>query len=488
MELDPLFDLRVGHVLDVLRGMPDACVHMAVTSPPYYALRDYDAEPQVWGGDPEHGHEWGGEVGRVRNTPRRDVSGGYSEALGTRGEQPSNMATALDASQGCFCECGAWRGQLGLEPTPDLFIEHLVTVFREVRRVLRPDGSLWVNMGDSYAGGGGFAPDAPSNVARREAGSGFDGSFNVSVDHRDRQSLKKPRVKLEGVKPKDLIGVPWMLAFALRADGWWLRSENIWRKMGGMPESVFDRTSRCHEHIFHLTPSPRYFYDTDAIREPYAKDNRKKTTVKAGPGSIQHRDGERWPHAEGKIKRTVWDMPTADYPGAHFAVFPEELPEVCIKATTSERGCCPACGAPWARMVDAEGESVEERKARQNGRYHDLAIAPRSDGGALQQGVRVGLDGERRTVGWEPTCSCVDESREQIDGKHPPFEPVPCTVLDPFVGSGTSMVVARRLNRASVGIELSETYATNETAKRLATWWKDTSRPREHPEDQLSLV
>lgn len=373
VDADGLLDLRVGHVLDVLVGLPSSSVHTVVTSPPYYRLRSYKVPDALW---PD-----------------------------------------------------GWVGQLGLEPSPEQFIEHLVSVFAEVKRVLRPDGSLWLNIDDTYSKG-------------------------------------------------ELLGIPWGLVNALRADGWKVRSENVWHVLGGMPESVFSRTTRMHEFVFHLTPGKQWYYDTDAVREPYAPDNRRKTTVKAGPNSLQHRDGERWPHPEGRIKRSVWRMPTANYPGAHFAVFPNELPEVCIRATTSERGCCPNCGAPWKRIVEADGESVAQRRARQDKRYHDMNIAPRSDGGSLQQGVKVESDGERRTIGWEPTCKCVDRSILSIDGHPTPFESVPCLVLDPFVGSGTTMVMARRLGRASIGIEASAEYATTETARRLERWERDPARTR----------
>lgn len=182
-------------------------------------------------------------------------------------------------------------GQIGLEDTPEQFIDRLVVVFREVRRVLRDDGTAWVNMGDSYCstdkwGGGG-------NVGKQTVAA--DGSV-------PSWAVRQKRQHYEGIKPKDLIGIPWMLALALRADGWYLRQEVIWNKPNSMPEPVTDRCTKAHEHLFLLTKSPRYHFDAEAIAEPT------------------------------RNKRSVWSVSTKPYKGAHFAVFPEDLIEPCILA------------------------------------------------------------------------------------------------------------------------------------------------------------
>ena len=253
-----------------------------------------------------------------------------------------------------LCACGAWRGVLGLEPTPEMFIAHLVAVFREVRRVLRKDGTVFLNMGDSYAA----ASSGP-------------------------------------IKPKDLVGVPWMLAFALRADGWYLRSDIIWSKPNPMPESTQDRPTKAHEYLFLLAKSKSYYYDNDAIREPYAESTLKEIaegytgqavkdytgTGAQNPSDTKRRiiegarkkneqtgdrtkvgfndrwdaksqntprnDGNRWnendgrgfdPIGGGRNKRSVWTIPTQPTPEAHFATFPEDLVEPCIRAGCPDDG------------------------------------------------------------------------------------------------------------------------------------------------------
>lgn len=274
-----MIDFRHGDALERLREMPEGSVHCCVTSPPYYGLRDYGV-----------------------------------------------------------------AGQIGLEREPLEYIARLVEVFREVLRVLRPDGTCWINIGDSYCSGNRGAYDQVSD------NKGKRGTCN----------LRPPQPV--GLKPKDLIGIPWMLAFALRDDGWWLREEIIWRKTAPMPESVRDRCTRAHEYIFHFAKSARYYHDASAIAEPGVAMNEHDAT---GPGweapgqvpqtgtrrtdkqrghSRRHAGfNDRWdamPKSEqcGRMrnKRSVWDVGPCPTPEAHFAVFPIEIPETCIKA-----GCPP---------------------------------------------------------------------------------------------------------------------------------------------------
>jgi DNA modification methylase len=195
------------------------------------------------------------------------------------------------------------EGQIGLEDTPEEYVDRLVEVFREVRRVLRDDGTLWLNIGDSYAGG-----------------SGNYGS---------------------GVKAKDLMGFPWQVAFALRADGWYLRSDIIWHKTNPMPESVTDRPTRAHEHIFLLTKSPRYYYDAEAIKEPARNwGTRDRSQMRDGTKDpkLKHHGlaGREWEENPMKNKRSVWTVPTKAYKGAHFATFPTDLIDPCVLAGSQE--------------------------------------------------------------------------------------------------------------------------------------------------------
>lgn len=219
-------------------------------------------------------------------------------------------------------------GQIGLEDTPAAFVARLVEVFREVRRVLRDDGTLWLNLGDSYAGGGGFSPESPSNQA---------GSKQTSHKGSIRGRIGVP----SGLKPKDLIGIPWRVAFALQEDGWYLRQEIIWHKPNPMPESVRDRCTKAHEQIFLLSKSPRYYFDADAIKEPLAESTKrnlgpvvrgKSPSSKASVSGPQKIGGYSVTNGETRNRRSVWTVSTKPYAGAHFATFPPDLIEPCIIA------------------------------------------------------------------------------------------------------------------------------------------------------------
>jgi DNA modification methylase len=229
-------------------------------------------------------------------------------------------------------------GQIGLEQTPTEFVEQLVSVFREVKRVLRDDGTLWLNLGDSYAGGGGHSPNAPSSKTSKSGKYG--------------KALKEGGIRPSGaIKQKDLIGVPWRVAFALQADGWYLRQDIIWHKPNPMPESVTDRCTKAHEYIFLLSKSARYFYDAEAVEEP-ASENPVSAARRnrADYGSVGHNGikGSRYGQSgmgsnadhkgETRNRRSVWTVNTKPYRGAHFATFPPDLIRPCILAG------CPAGG------------------------------------------------------------------------------------------------------------------------------------------------
>lgn len=221
-------------------------------------------------------------------------------------------------------------GQIGQEETPDAFITRIVEVFREVRRVLRNDGTLWLNMGDSYCSSDKWGGGGP-NTGKQTVSE--DGSIPSWAVRRRKQPI-------DGIKPKDLMGMPWMLAFALRADGWWLRADIIWSKPNAMPEPVKDRPSSAHEYIFLLTKSGRYFYDHEAIKEPAVSDHPSSNGFKRearlsylNADCSPRGNDKQWTDVGGlRNKRSVWSIATVPFKDAHFATFPPELPEICIKA------------------------------------------------------------------------------------------------------------------------------------------------------------
>jgi DNA modification methylase len=244
-----------------------------------------------------------------------------------------------------------------LEPTPELYVEHAVAVFREVRRVLRDDGTLFLNVGDSYWGGKG-----QSNYAfqeRRESASLEGDQHNIAGMGETRPQDGKHAT----IKPKDLVGIPWMLAFALRADGWWLRQDIIWAKPNPMPESVTDRLTKSHEYIFLLSKSAKYYFDHEAIKEPSANGGQVVTLGKqsfskrqadgAGIKPSGNGNADTYTVKETRNKRDVWTVATFPYKEAHFATFPPKLIEPCILAGCPPGGVVldPFCGSGTTGVV-----------------------------------------------------------------------------------------------------------------------------------------
>jgi DNA modification methylase len=301
-----------------------------VTSPPYFGLRDYGT------GEWEGGED---DCDHIRTTQHRDQPDrpkGWDGAF-RHTSQPLPVTYSGECGM-----CGAVRvdRQIGLEPTPDEFVAGLVEVFRGVRRVLKDDGTVWLNLGDSY--------NADGRKGLAHMGQGKNNGYSAWVNK-----------TMAGTKPKDLLGIPWMVAFALRADGWYLRSEVIWHKPNPMPESVTDRPTKSHEQVFLLAKSPRYYYDADAIKETASYPD--------GPGNVRpvkgagaddpffrtrentHNIGPR----ETRNKRTVWTVPSSPFAGAHFATFPPALILPCILAGCPEGGTVldPFNGAGTTGMV-----------------------------------------------------------------------------------------------------------------------------------------
>ena len=321
-------------------------------------------------------------------------------------------------------------GQLGLEPTPAEYVANMIGVFRQVRRVLRDDGTVWLNLGDTYNSGNSGARD-PERWPKQS-----------------RNNKQTPRTHCDTLKHKDLVGIPWAVAFALRDDGWYLRQDIIWSKPNPMPESVRDRCCKSHEYIFLLSKGPRYFYDAEAIREDGAEPARVRNDRMGGANgeTVRHSPGGMMQGSPTRNKRSVWTVATKSFSEAHFATFPPKLIEPCILAGTSEEGCCPECGAPWKRVV--EKELVSTKKAAKTFVVDERdCTADGNDQGSNRQkdGHKPGWINAIETTGWEPTCDCGGE-------------PVPCTCLDPFHGAGTSGVVAQANHRRYVGIELNEEY------------------------------
>jgi DNA modification methylase len=384
--------ILVGDCLEVLRTLPDESVHCCITSPPYWGLRDYGIE-----------------------------------------------------------------GQLGLEKAPEEYVTKLVNIFREMRRVLRKDGMFWLNMGDCYS------------AASTHGGNDKVGPLDSSATMKGAKG--KSRRFADGLKPKDLVGIPWRVAFALQQDGWWWRGWLPWVKRAAMPESVRDRPNSALEIVHLFAKSKSYYFDMDAVRKELApatieRDRHSRILDNDGPQAVRH-DHETQADPKGRHWRNadLWfesidtphgmvfcddepvglDVTPANFSQAHFATFPPKLVEPLIKASTSEKGCCPECGSLYRRLrkqgeVISTGGSARTTRPKMALSHSGPLSRLRSTGKNASQYANQFQEHAYLTVGWQPGCNCGGE-------------PVPCIVLDPFMGAGTTGLVASGLRRSYIGIE-----------------------------------
>lgn len=342
--------------------------------------------------------------------------------------------------------------EIGAETSVAEYVQALVEVFREVRRVLHPTGCAWLNLGDSYAsdtkGSGGTGKSSGLRKDGRDEQSRLR-SADLSIAHQRFE----PRRVSHGLKPKDLLMIPARVAIALQEDGWYLRADCIWAKQNPMPESVRDRPTSAHEHVFLLTRSANYFYDAEAVAERAASrlQARLTGTAEQPKGAARAAAGVQNPLCQGGTSdtrnlRNVWSIASESCSLAHFAVMPSALAEICIKAGTSEKGCCPACQAPWVRVT--ERVPVDHGMGLASCDHQKLSQMPDRQPKRLRTPTGQSLAKTApRHLGWQPSCSCPDAG-----------DPVPCTVLDVFAGAGTSLLVADRLQRHAIGIELSSAF------------------------------
>lgn len=359
--------ILVGDAATRLKELPDNYVNCVVTSPPYYGLRDYGTAGEWEGGnDPSCKHVLHHRAKQPQAVHGRTNGQQWVLDSGKTIYPNAGISIGNNTFKCSLCEATKTDYQIGLETTPDDYIESMIEVCKEVKRVLRSDGTFWLNVGDSYTSSG----------SRRQTNDPKTTSYMKDED----RNTKINGVSVSGLKPKNLIGIPWLLAFALQKDGWILRSEIIWSKIAALPENV-DRPSTSHEKIFLLTKSPNYFFDEYAVQDKSVSEFNKN-------------------NEEYRPTRSVWELgpePTSDW---HFATFPSSIPRRCILSGLGQKGvCAKCCGAPWK---STKGH------------------AP-----------------------WTPTCKCNCS------------ETVPGMVLDPFLGSGTTAMVANSLRHNCVGIELN---------------------------------
>lgn len=407
--------------------LKDESVQCCAFSPPYWGLRKYEDLPTlVWDGIEGCEHEWGNNLLSKCNDSNRGTM------TWTTGGDPAAKVLGEKSSQGQFCRlCNAWRGDLGLEPTPELYLDHMMLVMAECWRVLRNDGVCFVNIGDSYSGGG-----------RGNYGNGL--SLGQGPKH-----TKGHDFKYGNIKPKSLCLVPQKFAIRCQEAGWIIRSEIIWAKPNPMPESCKDRPTRSHEQVWMMVKQQRYYWDQEAVMEKSGSGVPGKRHQRPGidvhGGNQQHGTIPTCPYRNA---RTVWSIATEPTPEAHFATWPSKLVNRMIRAATAQKAC-PHCRAPWERVVE-KVEAPPEVFTKTKNPNDNFIAGHRKDGvfrGSGQKHQNWLNNNPSKTIGWQPTCSCPDNDGS---GK--------CIVLDPFGGTCKTVLEAERLNRTGIGLDLSYMY------------------------------
>ena len=420
-----------GHVLDRVSELPSDSVDVVVTSTPYYGLRDYGPDcVSIWGGMAGCEHEWEPYDFSLHN--------GRGDAQKAAKFSEQSSIPDLKLTNHTCVKCGAWKGQLGLEPHPNLFVEHLAQVFLELKRVLKPSGSLWLNLGDTYFGGKGKSGNgSPERTEIRLA-------MGETLQHSyDDYSIDKPQnlCKQDGkwLQPKQKMLIPARVAIALQEQGWILRNEIVWHKINHMPESCRDRLTRSWESVFFFVKSDRYFFDLDAIRKlddgKRVNGANKWKALNSNSPMLQHQGINLNPL--GANPGDVWDLTNEGLSEEHFAAFPQKLVKQILECSAPKE-ICNMCGKPKTRIAQNNGY-VEG-----NGGHVCQKIA--EEVGVSESSIfrTHGCNVDRSFLGWK-SCSCNV-------GFHAAL------VLDPFAGSGTSLLVAHKLGYDWLGIELVQKY------------------------------
>lgn len=418
-----------GSVPETLRRFPSESIDCVVTSPPYWALRDYGVEPQIWDGDENCGHEWETRTYQIGNRAgNKDRNQPFFTQRHNVNEQYKASTPTAD-----FClKCQAWRGSLGLEPAFNLYIKHLADIFDEIKRVLREDGTCWVNLGDTYFGGGNNRGSSEEKLSEKQFSN--------------RGARGQVQMKWNKDYPnKSLCMIPFRFAIEMVNRGWILRNTIIWHKRNCMPSSIKDRFTVDFEYVFFFVKSKKYWFEQ--IFEPHLTHKHRTIGGEKYKGIYNRKKeiGLININPQGRNKRCVWDITTKPFKEAHFAVFPETLVEPMIKAGCPEF-VCKKCGKAREKIYKGTSNqafNIRVRDVKRGRIKHADRKASQFEVNNYQEGITHAGD-RKRCIGYTD-CDC----NADFDGG---------IILDPFCGSGTTLLMAKKLGRNYIGIDINPEY------------------------------